>query len=135
LDTFAQILQGAPDRAGSSAIFQRIRSEVPLNAYRSHQEAEFYSAFVSLSPNSVEDGMTGQLVDWHGVVMTQTIDNWYIVSVGSDQYFAVRGNSSMPRLAQGRTVRMVGVTAGRQTIRTVDGPALRLAVLKPERID
>lgn len=117
-------------------LIRRAAHEIPPSAYENSMQAERVIGFgSSVTPiSAARSHERGLRVDWHGVLETKTIDNWYLVTspVGS---FVFKRASGGFTARYGQEVRIIGTVQGTQTISTLGSAPKEMVVLVPERID
>jgi tetratricopeptide (TPR) repeat protein len=114
---------------------RRAAREIPPSAYENYMEAERVIGFGSpVTPDSAARSLErGVRVDWHGVLETKTIDNWYVVTspVGAFVFKRPPGTTG----GIGQEVRIIGIVQGTERISTLGSAPKEMVVLLPERID
>jgi len=134
LDLVRGLLDQSPSDPTVRTLAARVAEEVPPRAYRSHEDAERFLVLPKSLANGSAQGSVGTRVDWHGVVRTKTVDNWYVVSA-SDGTVVVRSLPGRVELSVGQRVRIIGTVVGTERIGTLGGPPQSFRVLRPDRID
>jgi hypothetical protein len=111
-------------------LIRRAAREIPPSAYENYMEAERVIGFGSpVTPDSAAKGVR---VDWHGVIETKTIDNWYVVTSQAGSFIFKRTPGTTKGI--GQEVRIIGIVQGTQRFYTGSAPK-EMVVLLPERID